>query len=110
MSAPPSALLQLEVTADSCEDRVNLWAKQDERGDNHNGHQRDDERLLNESLTATKQKHAILHNTSSTTTYSTASIVSGRRRNALLYTSEFLGVPTPASEYNATISLAFDFA
>src|SRR5262249_59088879 len=34
------------------EDRVDLWAEQDECGDNHHGHQRNDQGVFHQALTA----------------------------------------------------------
>src|SRR5690242_6035566 len=42
----------LEIIGDVLEDRLNLRAEQDERADDDDGHQRDDQRVLDETLAA----------------------------------------------------------
>lgn len=52
---------RLQVVADVLEDRCDLWAKENERADNHDGNERDDKRVLDETLSTITAKQAVQH-------------------------------------------------
>lgn len=54
----------LEVIADILEDGRDLWAKQNQRSNDHYGHERDDQRVLYQTLPALAGKHALEHQNS----------------------------------------------